>query len=140
MVPPVRRRGVMLLALAIAAGKSLTRSKLHCERLPNRGASAPIWASQAPRPEKSVSRRDFPASSGLTIILRELRDYLPDPHGGWRYMSRFIIGDPGNELDDRPFEHLLGWAAGYREVGRSGVSGGSPKALVRYSQPFIRMA
>jgi hypothetical protein len=55
-------------------------------------------------------------------------------------MSRFIIGDPGNELDDRPFEHLLGWAAGYREVGRSGVSGGSPKALVRYSQPFIRMA
>ena len=29
------------------------------------------------------------------------------------------------------------WAAGYRDVGRSGMSGGSPKALERYSQPFI---
>jgi hypothetical protein len=86
----------------------------------------------------NVSMLDLRGPQGNRLIM--------PPHPYYGYIEQLQQGPKGagQFMDLAPAQYQasgwIPWAAGYRDVGRYGeVTGGSPKKLAAYSEPFIKV-
>jgi hypothetical protein len=84
----------------------------------------------------NISMMDMRNAQGERLIM--------PPHQTYGFVEKLQQGPQGaQKLGIAPAQYQaagwIPWAAGYREVGPGGVTGGSAKKLQRYSDPFIKV-